>query len=173
MVAARRLNRAAGTLAASVLADSAIEHYRGSFNNKAMFTPLIVSALTLATSVHGTADTRPVAHGMRDAIYSLAALTGLVGTGFHLYNVGKKPGGFCWQNLFYAAPLGAPLAILLSGLVGFCSRARARHARGDAPDDLRLCRRAARGRGDRRRPAGHDRRSRACCISAAPSMIRS
>ena len=38
--AARRLNRAAGTLAVSVLADSAIEHYRGSFENKAMFTPL-------------------------------------------------------------------------------------------------------------------------------------
>ncbi|HEY3677426.1 MAG TPA: hypothetical protein VGL45_01820, partial [Bradyrhizobium sp.] len=53
VLAARRLNRAAGTLAASVLADSGIEHYRGSFKNKAMFTPLIVSAMTLATSVHG------------------------------------------------------------------------------------------------------------------------
>ena len=56
VLAARRLNRAAGTLAMSVLADSAVEHYRGSFKNKAMFTPLIVSALTLATSLHGTAD---------------------------------------------------------------------------------------------------------------------
>ena len=51
----------------------------------------------------------------------LAAATGLVGTGFHFYNVGKKTGGFCWQNLFYRAPLGAPMAILLSGLIGFCS----------------------------------------------------
>ena len=109
MTAARRLNRAAGTLAVSVLADSAIEHYRGSFKNKAMFTPLVVSALTLATSVHGTSDSRPLAHGLRDAIYALAAVTGLVGTGFHFYNVGKKTGGFSWQNLFYGAPLGAPL----------------------------------------------------------------
>ena len=62
VTAARRLNRAAGTLAVSVLADSAIEHYRGSFKNKAMFTPLVVSALTLATSVHGTSDSRPLAH---------------------------------------------------------------------------------------------------------------
>ena len=46
--AARRLNRAAGTLAASVLADSAIEHYRGSFHNKAMVAPLVTSALSLA-----------------------------------------------------------------------------------------------------------------------------
>jgi hypothetical protein len=121
VTAARRLNRAAGTLAVSVLADSAIEHYRGSFKNKAMFTPLVVSALTLATSLHGTSDARAFAHVLRDAIYALAAVTGLVGTGFHFYNVGKKTGGFSWQNLFYGAPLGAPFAILLAGLIGFCS----------------------------------------------------
>jgi hypothetical protein len=121
VLAARRLNRAAGTLALSVLADSTVEHYRGSFKNKAMFTPLVVSALTLGTSAHGTSDMRPIAHRARDTIYVLAAATGLAGTGFHFYNIGKRVGGFCWQNLFYAAPLGAPMAILLSGLVGFCS----------------------------------------------------
>lgn len=119
--AARRLNGAAGTLAASVLADSAVEHYRGSFENKAMYTPLVVSALTLATSLHGTSDSRPFAHSLRDWTYVLAALTGLIGTGFHFYNVGKKSGGFNWQNTFYGAPLGAPFALLLSGLLGFCS----------------------------------------------------
>ncbi len=121
VLAARRLNRAAGTLAASVLADSGIAHYRGSFKNKVMFTPLAVSALTLGTSIHGTSDLQPVAHRLRDTIYLMAATTGLIGTGFHVYNVGKKTGGFSWQNLFYAAPLGAPMAILLSGLIGFCS----------------------------------------------------
>ncbi len=129
VLAARRLNRAAGALAASVLADSGVEHYRGSFKNKAMFTPLIVSALTLAMSAHGTADRRPLAHKARDASYLLAAATGLLGTGFHLYNVGKRDGGLCWQNLFYAAPLGAPMAILLSGLLGFCSE-RVRESSG-------------------------------------------
>ncbi|MGJ5051327.1 hypothetical protein ACQR09_29980 [Bradyrhizobium oligotrophicum] len=119
--AARRLNRAAGMLAASVLADSSVEHYRGSFKNKAMYTPLVVSALTLATSAHGTADMRPFAHRLRDGGYLLAAATGLMGTGFHVYNVTRKVGGFSWQNLFYGAPLGAPIAILLSGLLGFCS----------------------------------------------------
>jgi hypothetical protein len=121
VTAAKRLNRAAGMLALSVLADSSIEHYRGSFQNKAMFTPLMVSALTLGISVHGTADRRPAAHVMRDTTYLLAAATGLIGTGFHVYNVTKKSGGFSWQNLFYGAPLGAPMAILLSGLIGFCS----------------------------------------------------
>jgi hypothetical protein len=138
VTAARRLNRAAGTLAASVLADSAVEHYRGSFKNKAMFTPLIVSALTLATSLHGTSDSRPAAHNLRDAIYALAAATGLTGTGFHFYNVSKKVGGFSWQNLFYRAPLGAPFAILLSGLIGFCSERVRDTSRWQEPTIFRL-----------------------------------
>jgi hypothetical protein len=121
-------------LAASVLADSGVEHYRGSFKNKAMFTPLIVSALTLATSIHGTSDMRPVAHRVRNATYQLAALTGLLGTGFHIYNVGKRVGGFCWQNLFYAAPLGAPIAILLSGLLGYCSERVRESEPGNRPE---------------------------------------
>ena len=134
VVAARRLNRAAGILATSVLADSSVEHYRGSFKNKAMFTPLAVSALALATSIHGTADLRPVAHRLRDATYLLAAATGLIGTGFHIYNIGRKVGGFSWQNLFYGAPLGAPMAILLSGLVGFCSERVRESAPGTRPE---------------------------------------
>jgi hypothetical protein len=137
VTAARELNRAAGTLAASVLADSSVEHYRGSFKNKAMYTPLLVSVLTLATSVHGTGDMRPIAHRARDAIYLLAAATGLLGSGFHLYNVGKRVGGFSWQNLFYGAPIGAPMAILLSGLLGFCSE-RVREAKQTRPRIFRL-----------------------------------
>lgn len=42
--AGRRLNGSAAMLALSVLADSAVEHYRGSFQNRAMYTPLAASA---------------------------------------------------------------------------------------------------------------------------------
>ncbi len=117
--AAQRLNRAAGVLAASVLADSAVEHYRGSFANKAMFTPLVAASLSLAVSAHGNVDARPVAHRARDGVYALAGLTGVVGTVFHIYNISKQAGGFTWQNLFYSAPLGAPAALGLSGAMGF------------------------------------------------------
>lgn len=81
---ARRLNRASGLIATSTLLDSAIEHYRGSFHNKAMITPLVASALTIAVSVHGTGDRRSAAHRLRDSVYLGAALTGLTGTGFHI-----------------------------------------------------------------------------------------
>jgi hypothetical protein len=75
---------------------------------------------------------------LRDAIYAGAAATGLIGTGFHIYNVGKKVGGFSWQNLFYAAPLGAPFAILLSGLIGFCSERVRNTPRGKTPQIFNL-----------------------------------
>jgi hypothetical protein len=116
--AAHRLNRSSATLAASVLFDSAIEHYRGSFHNKAMFTPLFSSTLSLIASAHGASDRTPAGHKARHAVFAIAGATGLIGTGFHIYNVGKQPGGFVWQNLFYSAPLGAPAAIGLSGLMG-------------------------------------------------------
>ena len=135
VVAARQLNRAAGTLAFSVLADSGVEHYRGSFKNRAMFTPLVISALTLGMSLHGTADQRPLAHRARDVSYLLAAATGLLGSGFHVYNVAKRTGGVSWQNLFYGAPLGAPIAMLLAGLLGFCSE-RVRESRAGARPEI-------------------------------------
>ena len=131
--AARRLNSAAGMIAASVLADSAMEHYRGDFHNKAMWTPIVSAALSLAVSVHGQADRRTGAHRGRDVVYAAAALAGVIGTGFHLYNIAKKPGGLCWQNLFYSAPIGAPAALSLSGLMGFLSERVRANQPGTSP----------------------------------------
>jgi hypothetical protein len=121
ITAARRLNRAAGVLAFSVLADSAIEHYRGSFFNRAMYAPLLVSTSALCVSAHGVLDRGAGAHRLRDTTYGAALLTGLIGTAFHIYNVSNRPGGFRSENLFYGAPIGAPSALLLSGLLGFMS----------------------------------------------------
>lgn len=132
--AARRLNNASGVLAFSVLADSAVEHYRGSFENPAMYTPLVVASLALAASAHGTADKRRGAHLARDAVYGLSGATGLIGTGFHVYNILKRPGGFAWQNLFYGAPIGAPMALLLSGLLGLYSERVRENLPGTRPE---------------------------------------
>ncbi len=121
VTAARRLNRAAGTIATSVLIDSAMEHYRGNFHSKAMWAPVVTSSLSIAVSLHGLADRRHGAHSVRNGIYAAAGLVGIIGTGFHIFNVTKKVGGFNWQNLFYSAPLGAPAAMSLAGLMGFLS----------------------------------------------------
>jgi hypothetical protein len=116
--AGRRLNASAAMLAFSVLADSAVEHYRGSFENRAMYTPLVAATLTLGASLFGVVDARASKHVARDTIYALAAATGVAGFAFHSYNIFKRPGRWSWLNLFYAAPIGAPLALALAGLLG-------------------------------------------------------
>lgn len=129
---ARRCNHSASLLALSVLTDSAMEHYRGSFENPAMFAPLVASALTLAASLHGGADANARRHRVRHALYILAGATGAAGGAFHLYNVAKRPGGFSWQNLFHAAPLGAPGALFAAGALGIFGE-RLRDADGRDP----------------------------------------
>lgn len=116
--AARAFNRSSALLAWSALTDSAIEHYRGSFENRAMYAPLVVGTLSLLAGIHGGADDFGSRHPVRNAIYLAAAGVGIAGTGFHLYNVTKRPGRLSWHNLFYGAPLGAPAALLLSGALG-------------------------------------------------------
>ncbi|GAB3401150.1 hypothetical protein GCM10027318_08490 [Massilia agilis] len=115
LVAARSLHHAAALLALSVLLDSAIEHYRGHFENPGMFAPL---AASLAASWAGARAGHTRANG---TIYATALATGLAGTAFHAYNLARRPGGLCWQNLFYAAPLGAPAALVLAGAYGLAA----------------------------------------------------
>jgi len=53
---AQRLNRSSGLLAASVLLDSAVEHYRGDFKNPAMITPIATPLITRHVSVEFSAS---------------------------------------------------------------------------------------------------------------------
>lgn len=130
---ARQLHGAAAMLAGSVLADSAIEHYRGSFHNSAMYMPLVSATLNLGSSLHGMTARESDSHPVRTCAYIGAIAVGALGTGFHVYNVAKRPGGFRWENLFYGAPLGAPTALALSGLSGLAAdRLAANGKRGRA-----------------------------------------
>ena len=104
-----------------MLADSAVEHYRGSFKNTAMVMPLISSALNIASSLHGMSESDSDSHKGRTLAYGVAIGVGALGTGFHVYNVMNRVGGFRWENLFYGAPLGAPAALALSGLAGLAA----------------------------------------------------
>ncbi len=111
---AHGIRRSAALLAGSVLADSLVEHYRGAFENPGMFAPLGVSALVVA------ADTGDIWPG-RELAHAAAVATGTAGVGFHLYNVTRRIGGVGWLNLFYGAPVGAPAALALAGLLGFAA----------------------------------------------------
>ena len=110
---AHKLYQAAALLAGSVLSDSALEHYRGGFENPGMFAPLASAAVVLACALRARPSPAP---------YATACAVGTAGLGFHAYNVLRRPGGLSWANLFYAAPLGAPAALLLSGVLGLAAR---------------------------------------------------
>lgn len=115
----------AALLGLSVLADSGMEHYRGSFHNKAMVLPLVAAALTVGATVLGRrACASRAAAVAREVAHDAAIATGAAGFAFHAYNVGKRPGGWSWTNLFHAAPVGAPFALTLAGLLGRMARAR-------------------------------------------------
>lgn len=118
--ATRTLNAAAAILATSVLTDSAAEHYRAGFHNRAMFVAPAVAAAVLATATR-----RALRHHspgrVRTAIFGTATLTGVVGFGFHLANISRRTGGWNSANVFFGAPIAAPLAVTMAGLLGIAS----------------------------------------------------
>lgn len=116
--ASRHFNHGSALLGASVLLDSVMEHSRGAFANPAMYLAPAAAVLSTVAGFHGGRDRTPATHRLRHGVYWTTAGVGLAGTGFHLYNILKRPGQWSWQNLFYAAPLGAPMALLLSGALG-------------------------------------------------------
>jgi hypothetical protein len=116
--AAQALSAGAAILCASVALDSALEHYRGKFKNRAMFVGPTMALLGLgaATCLAFRPD-RAKDRLPKIALIAVGA-TGLIGMGFHSYNVLKRPGEIDTLNLFYAAPVGAPAALTLAGLYG-------------------------------------------------------
>ena len=109
----RHAREGAALLATSVLLDSAIEHFRGQYHRPAMFAaPAVAGATLVAALAPGEA------RSLRRTVFGAAVLTGLVGNWFHLRQLARRPGGFGWEGLFYAAPVGAPGALTLAGLAG-------------------------------------------------------
>lgn len=116
--AAQALGAGAAILCASVALDSALEHYRGRFKDPAMFIGPTMALLGIGIGTY--VAFRPDRASDRLPRIALATIgaTGLVGMGFHAYNILKRPGELDTLNLFYAAPAGAPAALTLAGLYG-------------------------------------------------------
>ena len=119
-------------------------------------TPLVVSALTLRPACMAPPITRPARTSI--ARCDLCARRGspaCSAPAFTFTMSASRPGGFSWQNLFYGAPLGAPMAILLSGLLGFCSERVRDSEPGTSAANLRAAGGPGDGGADRRRSARH------------------
>ena len=116
--AAQALGAGAAILCVSVALDSALEHYRGEYKDRVMFVGPTMAALGIVAATYiAFRPERANDRLPKIALFTVGA-TGLIGLGFHAYNILKRPGELDALNLFYAAPAGAPAALTLAGLYG-------------------------------------------------------
>lgn len=128
--------------ASSVLAgvEVAYEHYRAGYGQRVMYTPVVFSGAMTIAGVWGAFSPRAARTVLRWT--SAATLAdGLIGFGFHVRGIDRKPGG--WRlpitNITMGPPIFAPLLFGVSaylGLVASFLRPEEAPAGTDAPSPL-------------------------------------
>jgi hypothetical protein len=109
------------TALASVLSggEVAYEHYRGSYGQQVMYTPIVMSAALTIVGL-GAVVSRRVARLVLPVVSVLVILDGFVGFVFHVRGIARRPGG--WRlplvNLTMGPPVFAPLLFGLTGYLG-------------------------------------------------------
>ncbi|MEO7125264.1 MAG: hypothetical protein ABI382_00630 [Nakamurella sp.] len=103
----RALSGFTAVAAVITTAEIYIEHYRASFGNKWMWSPIAVTPPLVAAGIGGIFSKRwaKTALPVAAAVY---ALDGLAGEYFHARGVARKPGG--WKLASYNVPMGPPIA---------------------------------------------------------------
>ncbi|HEY2202655.1 MAG TPA: hypothetical protein VGH56_12270 [Solirubrobacteraceae bacterium] len=98
------------------------EHFRGSFGDKWMWTPVALSPALTAAGVAGIWSER-AARTWLPALSALYCLDGLIGVVTHVRGVARKPGGFDEPlfNIVMGPPLLAPGSLALVGGMGLAA----------------------------------------------------
>ena len=98
------------------------EHYKGSFGDKWMWTPIVLAPPLTLAGIAGFYNER-AAKTVLPAISGLYALDGLIGTWTHLRGIQKRPGGFkeLTYNLVMGPPPLAPGSLCLIGGMGIAA----------------------------------------------------
>ncbi|HEY3810985.1 MAG TPA: hypothetical protein VGL49_06080 [Acidimicrobiales bacterium] len=93
--------------AAVTTAEIYFEHYRASFGNKWMWSPIVVTPPVMVAGIMGVKSQRwaKTALPITAAIYTA---NGLLGEYFHARGVARRPGG--WRLATYNVPMGPPIA---------------------------------------------------------------
>jgi hypothetical protein len=96
-----------------------LEHYKGSFGDKWMWTPIALTPPLTAAGVAGVFSEKH-ARTTLPAVSALYALDGAIGVITHIRGVARKPGGFSepTYNLVMGPPLLAPGSLALVGGMG-------------------------------------------------------
>jgi hypothetical protein len=115
----RTLAAATALSALPLGAEIYFEHFRGSFGDKWMWTPVVLSPALTAAAVAAVRSER-AARTALPVISALYCLDGLIGVYTHVQGVRKRPGGFSepLYNIVMGPPLLAPGSLALVGGMG-------------------------------------------------------
>jgi hypothetical protein len=96
-----------------------LEHYKGSFGDKWMWTPIWLTPPLTAAGIAGFVSPK-AARTVLPFFGALYALDGAIGINTHLRGVEKRPGGFheAHYNLVMGPPLLAPGSLAMVGAMG-------------------------------------------------------
>ncbi len=95
------------------------EHYKGSYGDKWMWTPIVLTPPLTAAGVAGVFSER-AARTALPLFSALYTLDGLIGVFTHLRGVRRRPGGFGepLYNIVMGPPVLAPGSLALIGVLG-------------------------------------------------------
>lgn len=93
--------------AAVTTAEIYLEHYRASFGDKWMWSPILVTPPVVVAGIMGVRSERWATTALPAAALLYGA-NGLLGEYFHARGVGRRPGG--WRMASYNVPMGPPIA---------------------------------------------------------------
>ncbi|MGH9294866.1 MAG: hypothetical protein ACRD0B_05995 [Acidimicrobiales bacterium] len=103
----RSLSGLTAVAALVTTAEIYLEHYRASFGNKWMWSPILVTPPVVVAGAMGVFSRRWAKTAL-PASAVLYTLNGLAGEYFHARGVARKPGG--WKLASYNVPMGPPIA---------------------------------------------------------------
>lgn len=118
-----RFQRSLSLMVAATSAVSGLEvgyeHYRGGYSNRVMWSPVVLSGLLTAGSVAAFFSRGAARTWMRWTSYA-TFLDGLIGFGFHVRGIARKPGGWSLplNNIVMGPPIFAPLLFGTSAYLG-------------------------------------------------------
>ncbi len=111
----------------------AYEHYRGSYGQRIMYSPVILSPALCVAGVWAF-KSRRAARTVLPVVSAAVLADCLIGFGFHVRGIARKPGG--WRipvtNVVMGPPVFAPLLFGISGYLGLVACFLRRE---DAPGD--------------------------------------
>lgn len=95
------------------------EHYKGSYSNPVMYTPVVLSGTLAGTGLLGMFS-RSVARTLLRWVSAITLADGIIGFCFHVRGIARKPGGWSLPvtNIVMGPPIFAPLLFGTSAYLG-------------------------------------------------------